>query len=1023
MNRLLKAAAALCLLAVPAFASNTTYTATVTDTDGQKWLNGTWNALLTLPSGPFGNVKPTVGGVPVPISAKGVLDANGVMTVNVTNPQSLDQTGGVWNITVCPNSSVSSVADTGCVTVPIKDTGGDMTARFTGLKAPRFPAGENAFGYNDGEVIPPAVPGVQYYNTSDDVTKQGLRVWDGKQWNGVGGGGGGGGIPPAGADTELQSKLNTSALGRTGIYVDNATTPTVTSFKIPRGLYTYNSNKTNSQYGGIDTYSDFHLCQQDAVAPNSNGTNSCQQYWSDFYAPGNNTGGDNLRNNGNYGWTVQKLSESRMLSQTPGITQQMSMAHFAFKTGDAANWYSYVDHFGGWDDNGGEGVTGATFQANNNPNMWQGTAAETVTGPATLNMATFHDYALVGGYVRNDDRPTVSGNIIGETVQALGGRGFVDILQTSAPVLTPSTFIGTNPSVIDIGAPNAANGVVKTVTLTGTGTINVGQLLIFGCEEYPVFVKPTAVTGGGGTWQITGTFYRGCSAGGEVWQGGTHGLLNLPWVDHVIHEGPNQATWSSDWLVGGATDSTHMHLYYYNAGYAVAPLREWGQDFGHSYYVVGLLRTANVARVCPVSGVWSNQAITISGATDSSFNGAFTTGAYDGTNQCVSWSNPGPDVTSPAQGYFNTGGAAGGAAGRGAFKIYPGAMVKQSIPIATTTNGVTSLAPSGNLALFDNDMPVVAGDHMIALQDMASKGTSFVAGATYSTPPTAGLQNGFATWVTGPGVQTDLFFGRRLSNFNNWEFYANGGASNHGAGATADYIEGPWSRIHYTSGPLPGGIVDEVDRSGSVYLGVHGDYIDRVNRDHTGNYGREARYDPWNSTYTVTLYNADTLQHSQYKQSGNDHQFFGKINVSDGSGYGGGFTANEGAAAAGASGFDALWADQITHALMMNNNNTGAVKISGTIASGSTALGTSTISSGACATVVTATATGVVSTDTIAWNPNASIKAVTGYTPATTGGLSIAAFPSADLVSFDVCNWSNASITPGAVTVNWRVAR
>jgi hypothetical protein len=693
------------------------------------------------------------------------------------------------------------------------------------------------------------------------------------------GGAGGGGGSPGGSDTELQSRVNSSTFGRTGIYVDSATSPTLTNFKIPRGLYTYNSNKTNSQYGGIDTYSDFHLCQQDAVAPNSNGTNSCQQYWADFYAPGNNTGGDNLRGNGNFGWTVQKLLEYRMLSQTPGISQQMSLANYCFKTGDCFNYYSYADHFGGWDDNGGEGVAGGTFQANNNPNMWQGTAAQTITGPATLNMATYHDYPLVGGYVRNDDRPTVSGNIINETVQTLGARGFVDVLTTSAPVLTPSTFIGTNPSVIDIGSPNAANGVVKTVTLTGTGTINVGQLLIFGCEEYPIFVKPTVVTGGSGTWQITGTFYRGCSAGGEVWQGGTHGLLNLPWVDHVIHEGPNQATWSSDWLVGGATDSTHMHLYYYNAGYAVAPLRDWGQDFGHSYYVVGLLRTANVARVCPVSGVWSLQAITISGATDSSFNGAFTTGAYDGVNQCVSWSNPGPDVSSPAQGYFNTGGAAGGPAGRGAFKIYPGAMVKQSIPIATTTNGVTSLTPSGNLALFDNDMPVVAGDHMIALQDMSSKGTGLVVGATYSTPPTAGLQNGFATWVAGPGVQTDLFFGRRLSNFMNWEFYANGGGSNHGAGATADYIEGPWSRIRYTSGPLPGGIVEEIDRSGAVYLGVRGDYIDRVHRDRTGGYGRITRYDPWAGKYTTILTDPDTSSTSQYIQTGFGHQFYGDFLV------------------------------------------------------------------------------------------------------------------------------------------------
>jgi hypothetical protein len=93
------------------------------------------------------------------------------------------------------------------------------------------------------------------------------------------------------------------------------------------------------------------------------------------------------------------------------------------------------------------------------------------------------------------------------------------------------------------------------------------------------------------------------------------------------------------------------------------------------------------------------------------------------------------------------------------------------------------------------------------------------------------------------------------------------------------------------------------------------------------------------------------------------------------------------------------------------------------IASGTAVLGTSAISSGACATVVTVSATGVASTDVIQFTPNASIKAVTGYAPVTTGGLSITDYPTANNVNFDVCNWSGGSITPGAVTLNWRVAR
>jgi hypothetical protein len=37
--------------------------------------------------------------------------------------------------------------------------------------------------------------------------------------------------------------------------------------------------------------------------------------------------------------------------------------------------------------------------------------------------------------------------------------------------------------------------------------------------------------------------------------------------------------------------------------------------------------------------------------------------------------------------------------------------------------------------------------------------------------------------------------------------------------------------------------------------------------------------------------------------------------------------------------------------------------------------------------------------------------------------LSITAYPTSGDVNFDVCNWSASSITPGAVTLNWRVGR
>lgn len=94
-----------------------------------------------------------------------------------------------------------------------------------------------------------------------------------------------------------------------------------------------------------------------------------------------------------------------------------------------------------------------------------------------------------------------------------------------------------------------------------------------------------------------------------------------------------------------------------------------------------------------------------------------------------------------------------------------------------------------------------------------------------------------------------------------------------------------------------------------------------------------------------------------------------------------------------------------------------------TVASGTLALATNAISSGTCATPQTATATGTLSTDVILASFNANVTAVTGYTPDTTGALRIDVFPTTNTFNVVVCNATAASVTPGAVTLNWRVVR
>lgn len=102
----------------------------------------------------------------------------------------------------------------------------------------------------------------------------------------------------------------------------------------------------------------------------------------------------------------------------------------------------------------------------------------------------------------------------------------------------------------------------------------------------------------------------------------------------------------------------------------------------------------------------------------------------------------------------------------------------------------------------------------------------------------------------------------------------------------------------------------------------------------------------------------------------------------------------------------------------------GAGGLTSTIASGTAVLGTSAISSGACATVVTVSATNVATTDVVSFGYNGDPTAVTGYGASATGAvLSIYPYPTSGNVNVKVCNSSSGSITPSAMTLNWRVTR
>lgn len=97
--------------------------------------------------------------------------------------------------------------------------------------------------------------------------------------------------------------------------------------------------------------------------------------------------------------------------------------------------------------------------------------------------------------------------------------------------------------------------------------------------------------------------------------------------------------------------------------------------------------------------------------------------------------------------------------------------------------------------------------------------------------------------------------------------------------------------------------------------------------------------------------------------------------------------------------------------------------ITQTVFSGTKALATSAIGSGACTSAQTVAATGTLTTDVVNVGFNGDPTGVTGFVPLSTGMLTLIAYPTADTVNIKECNNTSSSITPGAMTLNVRVAR
>lgn len=177
--------AGLILLLGASFARATSVTATITDTDSQTWNNGNYSISLV---NPRPDIVPNINGVALTngqVNLNGALNGSGVLSVTLTNTDTISPAGTTWSFTICPNAS--SPCGTGQHTV----TGSSLSLSVflsSIIKAPRFSAISGSYGYSDVEVAVIPSNGAMYYNVTTGLKTCSLSGGV-CTWSVVGGGG------------------------------------------------------------------------------------------------------------------------------------------------------------------------------------------------------------------------------------------------------------------------------------------------------------------------------------------------------------------------------------------------------------------------------------------------------------------------------------------------------------------------------------------------------------------------------------------------------------------------------------------------------------------------------------------------------------------------------------------------------------------------------------------------------------------------------------------------------------------
>jgi hypothetical protein len=170
----------LAAVSLMASAQTTVLTVSVTDSTGQIWANGTWQATF-FPVPNFPNNYRWQGSAFVPQVYSGTMDNTGTFTVTLPDNNTITPAGTQWSFSVCPNATASCTV----IVTPVTGATENLSSLFSSrVNPPVIYAAPMPRAYSSSEVTqPPGLQGGQFYQVTNNVP----YFWTGSQWINIGG--------------------------------------------------------------------------------------------------------------------------------------------------------------------------------------------------------------------------------------------------------------------------------------------------------------------------------------------------------------------------------------------------------------------------------------------------------------------------------------------------------------------------------------------------------------------------------------------------------------------------------------------------------------------------------------------------------------------------------------------------------------------------------------------------------------------------------------------------------------------